>query len=257
MSAGFQCKQFYIAHNRCAMKVGTDGFLLGAWAPLPCSGNILDIGAGSGLISLMLAQRSQGQVTLTAVELDSAAAEQAKDNIRSSPWPNRIRLITADILAYQPTERYRLIVSNPPFFQRSMAAQQPNRHLARHTDSLPFKSLLEKAATLLEPDGVLALILPYKDIVDFIGLAQGLGWHLQRHCVVFSKQDKPQRSLISLGYPSSQALQIPSRQLTKHSQILIHNPDGSYTTQYQRLLGDFYLKFPDPAVANGEEITGL
>ncbi|CAM3768260.1 tRNA1(Val) (adenine(37)-N6)-methyltransferase [Rheinheimera salexigens] len=243
MSAGFQCKQFYIAHDRCAMKVGTDGLLLGAWAPLSknnvvtTSGNILDIGAGSGLISVMLAQRSQGLLPITAIELDSAAAEQAKENISVSPWPNSIRLLTADILAYQPTERYRLIVSNPPFFQQSMPAAQLSRHLARHTDSLPFNRLLEKAATMLKPEGVLALILPYTGIEQFITLAQSLGWQLQQHCVVFSKLNKPQRSLISFVYGiSDKPLQ--------NSQLLIHNPDGSYTAQYQQLLGDFYLKFP-------------
>lgn len=255
MSAGFQCKQFYIAHDRCAMKVGTDGFLLGAWAPLPCTGNILDIGAGSGLISLMLAQRSQGQVAITAVELDRAAAEQARENIRLSPWSNQIQLITADILAYQPTERYRLIVSNPPFFQQSMAAEQPQRHLARHTDSLPFNRLLEKAATLLATEGVLALILPFNGIEHFISMAHSLGWQLQQHCVVFSKQDKPQRSLICLGYPKSQPRQLTSQPSTTHSQILIHNPDGSYTAQYQYLLADFYLKFPARAATDTTTVT--
>ncbi|MGI5308566.1 tRNA1(Val) (adenine(37)-N6)-methyltransferase [Rheinheimera sp. WS51] len=239
MSAGFQCKQFYIAHDRCAMKVGTDGFLLGAWAPLPTTGKILDIGAGSGLISIMLAQRSQGLVPITAIELDTSAAKQARDNIRLCPWSNSIDLITADILAYQPTERYRLIVSNPPFFQQSMPAKQANRQLARHTDSLPFNRLLEKAATLLDNNGVFALILPSAVIDAFIQLAHSSGWQLQQHCLVFTKANKPQRSLICLVPANSQTALKPRRQ----TQLLIHNPDGSYTAEYQQLLADFYLKF--------------
>lgn len=239
MSAGFQCKQFYIAHDRCAMKVGTDGLLLGAWSPLPTQGNILDIGAGSGLISLMLAQRSQGLVPITAIELDAAAAEQGRENISLSPWPNSISLITADILAYRPTERYRLIVSNPPFFQYSMPAKQSGRQLARHTDSLPFNSLLKKAASLLDAQGVFALVLPYQGIAQFIQLAQSLGWQLQQHCVVFTKQKKAHRSLISLVPTCTSKVQAV------HSQLLIHNLDGSYSTEYQQLLAAFYLKFPD------------
>ena len=239
MSAGFQCKQFYIAHDRCAMKVGTDGLLLGAWSPLPTQGNILDIGAGSGLISLMLAQRSQGLAPITAIELDAAAAEQGRENISLSPWPNSIRLITADILAYRPTERYRLIVSNPPFFQHSMPAKQSGRQLARHTDSLPFTGLLKKAASLLDVNGVFALVLPYQGVEQFIQLAQSQDWQLQRHSVVFTKPNKAHRSLISLVPRQTKQPAVITNQL------LIHNPDGSYSTEYQQLLADFYLKFPD------------
>jgi len=243
MSAGFQCKKFYVAHDRCAMKVGTDGLLLGAWAPVPAAGNILDIGSGSGLISLMLAQRSNGALPISAIELDSNAAEQASENVARSYWPNSIRLIKGDILTYQPGERYRLIVSNPPFFQQSLGAKDARRHQARHTDSLPFGALLQKAAELLHSEGVFALILPLSSAQSLLALAEAQGWFVAQYCAVRSNDTKPvQRVLLCLSrYPAD----------AEHSSLTIyqsghqsgHQADGGYSAQYKALLKDFYLKF--------------
>ena len=246
MSAGFQCKKFYVAHDRCAMKVGTDGLLLGAWAPMPTGGTILDIGAGSGLISLMLAQRSQGKIAITAIELDDSAAAQAADNVALSPWPDSIRLIRGDILTYQPAERYRLIVSNPPFFQQSLAARDAKRQQARHTDSLPFAALLQKAASLLDDAGCFALILPHSSAPGFIAVAQQLGWQLQAQCTVLSKANRPQRSLLTLVRQSTNQLAVPA---VSETQLLIHAADGSYSADYQQLLAAFYLKFTETVTA--------
>ncbi|HBN90108.1 MAG: tRNA1Val (adenine37-N6)-methyltransferase [Rheinheimera aquimaris] len=239
MSAGFQCKKFYVAHDRCAMKVGTDGLLLGAFAPLPPVGcAILDIGAGSGLISLMLAQRTAGASPIDAVELDAAAAEQAALNVANSPWPEAIRLIKGDILTYHTDKRYRLIVSNPPFFQRALAAQDARRHQARHTDSLPFTSLLSVAAGLLCEEGTLAIVLPVSSAEDFISLALSGGWQLQHSCTVFTKPAKAHRSLLCFGRGGSAGK-------PQHTQLYIHDESGAYSLQYQQLLSAFYLKFPD------------
>jgi tRNA1Val (adenine37-N6)-methyltransferase len=241
MSAGFQCKKFYVAHDQCAMKVGTDGLLLGAFAPLPPAGDdILDIGAGSGLLSLMLAQRTAGANAIDAIELGPAAAEQAAVNVANSPWPNAIRLIKGDILTYSSSKRYRLIVSNPPFFQQSLLSPDQRRTQARHTDSLPFAALLQKAAQLLHCEGSFALVLPVGASREFIQLARAQGWQIVQHCVVFSKADKPQRSLLCLCRTSEPVS-------TVESQLVIHAADGSYSAQYQHLLGAFYLKFPDGA----------
>lgn len=235
MSAGFQCKKFYVAHDRCAMKVGTDGLLLGAWAPVPAAGNILDIGSGSGLISLMLAQRSNGVLPITAIELDSDAAEQACENVARSYWPNTIRLIKGDILTYQPGERYRLIVSNPPFFQQSLGANDARRHQARHTDSLPFAALLRKAADLLHDQGLFSVILPRAEAEFVLQLAMAEGWYLAQRCEVRSKAEKPvQRSLFSLSLKP---------QITRHGTLIVHQADGNYSADYKALLRDFYLKF--------------
>lgn len=122
---GFTFKQFFVAHDRCAMKVGTDGILLGAWAPIAQVKHVLDIGTGSGLLALMLAQRTDDRVMLDAVELDEEAAAQARENVATSPWGARIQVHLGDIQRWQPaqTRRYELIVSNPPFLQKVCPAQ--------------------------------------------------------------------------------------------------------------------------------------
>lgn len=236
MSAGFQCKKFYVAHDQCAMKVGTDGLLLGAFAPLPPPhSDILDIGAGSGLISLMLAQRTDSANAIDAVELDAAAAEQAAANVANSPWPDAVRLIKGDILTYSSSKRYRLIVSNPPFFQQSLLSADARRAQARHTDSLPFPALLNKAADLLAQQGVFTLILPLSGAQHLLQLALAQGWFLLQRCDVHSRADKPvQRVLLSLGNVA---------QPTQYSSLIIQQADGSYTADYKALLRDFYLKF--------------
>lgn len=240
MSTGFQCKQFYIAHQHCAMKVGTDALLLGAWANLPVSGEILDIGAGSGILSLMLAQRSNGLQAITAIELDNAAAEQAADNVKQSPWPHAIALVKGDILTYQSAQRYALIVSNPPFFQASLPSVNAARQQARHTDSLPFVDLLQKAAALLAADGCFTLVLPAVSQAAFTQEAQTQGWHCVRLCAVSSKTDKPvSRYLQSWQRAGDTALAVPPVQ----SSLVIHADDGHYSVAYRELLKDFYLKF--------------
>jgi tRNA1Val (adenine37-N6)-methyltransferase len=236
MSAGFQCKKFYVAHDHCAMKVGTDGLLLGAFAPLPPPhSDILDIGAGSGLISLMLAQRTAGANLIDAIELDPAAAEQATANVANSPWPDAVRLIKGDILTYSSSKRYRLIVSNPPFFQQSLLPIDKKRSQARHTDSLPLAALLRKAGDLLHEQGVFSVILPLPQAEYMLQLAMTEGWYLAQCCEVRSKAEKPvQRLLFSLSLTA---------EITRHSTLIIHQADGDYSADYKALLRDFYLKF--------------
>ncbi len=236
MSAGFQCKKFYVAHDQCAMKVGTDGLLLGAFAPLPAAGSaMLDIGAGSGLVSLMLAQRSQGLNPIDAIELDHAAACQAAANVAASPWPHAVQLVKGDILTYQPGKRYRLIVSNPPFFQQSLLSKDARRSQARHTSSLPLPKLLQKAAELLHEEGMFSLILPLSEGEQLLKQALNGGWYLAQRCEVTSKADKPaQRLLLSLRRKPCQAVL---------SKLIIHQADGGYSDDYRRLLQAFYLKF--------------
>lgn len=236
MSAGFQCKKFYVAHDQCAMKVGTDGLLLGAFAPLPQPGRpILDIGTGSGLISLMLAQRSCGANPIDAIELDNTAALQAATNIANSPWPTAVQLIKGDILTYQSNKRYSLIVSNPPFFQQALPATDARRHQARHTDSLPFARLLEKAKALLVEEGVFAVVLPLVSAEIFCALAQQQGWFVSRYCAVKATPNKPiLRALLCLRLQPSTKTEY---------QLIITAADGSYSQDYKALLKDFYLKF--------------
>jgi len=140
-SSGFTFKQFHIDHDRCAMKVGTDGILLGAWAPVADARRVLDIGTGSGLIALMLAQRSTNDCRIDGVELDKDAAEQARDNVAASPWASRVTIIENAIQDYQAVP-YDLIVSNPPYFLAGQVFSDPARALARHTGALGPHALL-------------------------------------------------------------------------------------------------------------------
>lgn len=137
------------------MKVGTDGILLGAWAPVAGVKRILDIGTGSGLQALMLAQRTEEHVTIDAVELDPQAARQASENAADSPWAERIRVECADVLTWAPeqTARYDLIVSNPPYFTPGVECGTPEREQARYTGSLDHKALLTSAAELISEEG--------------------------------------------------------------------------------------------------------
>ncbi|WP_213996595.1 methyltransferase [Arsukibacterium sp.] len=238
MSAGFKCKQFFVGHDQCAMKVGTDGLLLGAWTSLAntrsAGAALLDIGTGSGLISLMLAQRAP-DARVHAVELDANAARQAEYNFQQSPFAKRLQLLKGDILTYQPAERYALIVSNPPFFDNALLSTDLQRNHARHTASLPLVLLLAKAAELLAPGGSFALVLPEQAADAFSQLAEARGWFAIASCQVLSRADKaPIRRLM-------QWQRVPCQH--RQQQLLIHNDDGSYTEQYRQLLRDFYLKF--------------
>ncbi len=149
-NSGFTFKQFHVAHDRCAMKVGTDGILLGAWAPVTNARRILDIGSGSGLIALMLAQRSPADCRIDAVELDSNAARQARENAAASPWHERVTVIESAIQTYQAAP-YDLIVSNPPYFVAGQSFRDPARALARHTGGLDSRDLLAACDRLLAP----------------------------------------------------------------------------------------------------------
>lgn len=132
---GFTFKQFFVAHDRCAMKVGTDGVLLGAWAPVIEAGRALDIGTGSGLVALMLAQRMHGAIAIDAVDLDPYACRQARDNFTASPWATSLCAVEGDICAYadRASRRYKSIVSNPPYFSTGPACATPARERARYT----------------------------------------------------------------------------------------------------------------------------
>ena len=159
---GFACKQFFVAHDRCAMKVGTDGVLLGGWAPCENARRILDIGTGSGLVALMLAQRSLPDTRIDAVDIDADAAAQAAENFLASPWSDRMQVFHQDIgefTAACPESRYALIVSNPPYFAPAVACRDSARETARYTTSLEHPQLLRTVCSVwccrTPPDRVL------------------------------------------------------------------------------------------------------
>jgi tRNA1Val (adenine37-N6)-methyltransferase len=231
----FQFKQFIVYHDQCAMKVGTDGVLLGAWVDMAQRESVLDIGTGTGLIALMLAQR--GAAMVHAVELDHAAAVQANENVRQSAFSDVITIIEADFAQFQsPANRkYNLIVSNPPFFHDSLNAETENRNMARHSDALPWLVLLERSRNLLADNGKIALVIPAESEAYLLSLAFRLQLFETRICRVFTRNNKPaQRVLIELTKQPA---------VCKREQLFIHLPDGEYSSDYKNITKDFYLNF--------------
>lgn len=229
------------------MKVGTDALLLGAWCPVPAGGLCLDIGTGSGLLALMLAQRTAGStVHIDAVELDPAAALQAQSNVAASPWPTRIRVLERDILTYPDSTDhasaaiaggYQLIVSNPPYFEQSLASADAKRQQARHTDSLSFVDLLDVAARLAAPGAQFALVLPVTAAQRVRQLAPNSGWFLECWQPLQMTPSKPVSRVLLL---LNRRADCSAQEFTAWS---VRAADGDYSAQYRRLLKDFYLRF--------------
>jgi tRNA1Val (adenine37-N6)-methyltransferase len=234
----FQFKQFSIQQDRCAMKVGTDGVLLGAWAPIdhePYS--VLDIGAGTGLIALMLAQRSQAE-QIDAIEIDENAFEQCVDNFENSSWNDRLFCFHAsldDFMDDLEDEEYDLIVSNPPFYSEDYKTENESRDLARFQDALPFEDLVEAASVLLSETGVLAVIVPHKEEARLIALAKECDlFPLKITRVKGTPTAEIKRSLVAFSFAETHELPI--------DELIIETTRHQYTDDYIALTKDFYLK---------------
>lgn len=233
-SLSFQFKQFSIAQENTAMKVGTDGVLLGAWSKV-LEGNVLDIGTGTGLIALMLAQRTKTAL-IDAIELDKVACEEAHQNFKTSKWNNRLTVIHTSIQNYYPTKKYDVIVSNPPFFINSTKAPNSLRNTARHTDELPFNDLIASIKRLLNETGIFSLILPVEEANQFILLANQNGLFLTRKCLVKPNPTKaPKRVLMEFSFTETNILEETLTIETENRH--------EYTKEYITLTKDFYLKF--------------
>lgn len=216
------------------MKINTDGVLLGAVATHDNPLRILDIGTGTGVIAMMLAQRFPLSV-VEAVEIDPAAAAAAEKNFVQSPFVNRVRLSGSDFLHFKSADTYDLIVSNPPFFVNDLKNPEKRKELARHADPDFFELMLRNAAEMMSPKGLLWLILPVKQ-ADFV-IRQAVRWKLypSQQFQICSDAQKPAfRQLICLGFDD-----VPVRR----DNIYIYAAQGVYTTQYQTLLKEFFLAF--------------
>ena len=212
------------------MKVGTDGVLLGAWAP--SNGEyILDIGTGTGLIALILAQRNPDAI-IDAIDIDQSAVEQATENFKASLWSDRLNANIADIKEYSSPKNYDLIISNPPFFINSTPAPNDRRHLARHTDKMNKGDLLLAVKNLLSDTGKFCVILPYHEALLLIELAQQYFLYPEHITTFYSRKNKPaERILISFS-----KIQTPS--VSDH---LIQYADGNtWSNDYKSLTKDFY-----------------
>ena len=238
----FRFKQFYIEDSKCAMKVGTDGVLLGCWAPtshLPLDDlrfTILDIGTGSGLIALMLAQRCP-EARIDAIDIDGAAVEQARENVEISNFKFQISVFRSSLQEWQGGP-YDLIVSNPPYFQNSLKNPDKGRQTARHTDTLRYEELIKHSVRLLAPNGQLALILPAEAEKEVRGLAAAEMLTLTHVTRVFSKASKPARRVM-LCFAK---LEIGDCKLEiEEDTLVLENEKGGRSAAYSELTKDFYL----------------
>jgi len=247
MNIGFQFKQFFVRHDRCAMKVGTDGVLLGAWAPTSklkiknAKLRILDIGTGSGLIAMMLAQRCP-EAQIDAIDIDPEAVDQARENFQNSPWPDRLH---ASHCALQDLSdsAFNLIVSNPPYFVDSLKAPDAARCAARHNDTLPFATLIEESARRLNPDGTLAVIVPCDAEQELQTLAAAHGLQCTHRCYVQPKPGRPAKRVLlawqqSLFFEQS-GLYSMSEAVCEH--LTLEDDHGGRSDEYKQLTKDFYL----------------
>lgn len=235
MSKPFRFKQFTIQQDKTAMKVGTDGVLLGAWVTLNNPQSILDIGTGTGLIALMLAQRSNAD-QIDAIEIDDQAYEQAVDNFENSDWADRLFCYHASLkeFAKEIEETYDLIVSNPPFYTENCGTGNEKRDLARMNESLPFEDLIKYSVQLLNETGKLALIIPFKEEEKVKELAiQNNLFPEKITRVKGTYNTEIKRSLLLFSRKEKHALL---------NELVIEIARHQYTDEYLKLVRDFYVK---------------
>jgi tRNA1Val (adenine37-N6)-methyltransferase len=238
MANDFTFKQFQIRGHQCGMPVSTDGVLLGAWANISASKTILDIGCGTGLLSLMAAQRND-KADITAVEIEPQAFQAALDNCQHSPWTSRIDVVQSDIADFgTPLHQFDAIICNPPYFNSGEVSPTSNRAIARHTDRLSHKALLTHCSNLLIQGGTASFILPIYEGEIFIELLSNTPLSLSRLTHVQSTSNKPvSRLLIEVVFTEHH-----NHNLTvEYSELLIHQGSG-YSDPFINLTKDFYLK---------------
>ncbi|WP_028912992.1 tRNA1(Val) (adenine(37)-N6)-methyltransferase [Prevotella sp. MA2016] len=231
----FQFKQFTVVQDLCAMKVGTDGTLLGAWADAPIGASqILDIGTGTGLIALMMAQRFP-EAQITGIDIDADATKQAQENIAASPFANRIMINKEDVTKITDKAGYDAIVCNPPYFVDSLTCPQDQRTLARHTVSLTYESLMHTASQLLKTEGILSLVIPSDNQDNVESAAAFEGLFLNRICLIKTTPNKlPKRHLVEFR-------KHPVEQVRFEEQVLETSP-GQRSEWYNNLTKDFYIR---------------
>ena len=235
-ATGFQFKQFTIAQDACAMKVGTDGVLLGAWVNLNNAEKILDIGTGTGLLTLMCAQRLQTQqhsFQIVAVEKDENAFLQAQENIEQSPWAQKIKIYHQDVqdfVGQKGNDKFDCILSNPPYFPACIPCKNKERDLARYTEQSHFQ-WLEWAKSCLTEKGKIHFVLPFE---AGLYLLQQTSLYCIRRCDVITKEGK-QPSRILLTFSSQE-------QPCEREELTVYNENNQYTPEFIALTKDFYLK---------------
>jgi tRNA1Val (adenine37-N6)-methyltransferase len=231
----FQFKQFHLTQEKSALKVGTDGVLLGAWCSVDGIQRILDVGTGTGLIALMLAQRSEAEIH--AIDISGDASLDAGLNFGKSPWTGRLSLFTADfnLFSAEPDGQYDLVVCNPPFFKKSMLSASAASSMARHDVTLTFLQLIKGAKRMLSDSGRLAVIVPAEAFDDFRESARLEGFYLSRKTTVIPKSDRPAKRILlefSLNpcYPEIR-------------ELVILKGEKLFSDDFMALTREFYLNF--------------
>ncbi len=230
----FQFKQFTIRQERCAMKVSTDACIQGAWVPVADNvKTVLDIGTGTGLLSLMLAQR-YSHIQIDAIEIDTDAAAQAQENIAASPWADRITVIQADATNHTFGKQYDMVICNPPFFNNSLLGDDVQRNQVRHTLTLTYNALFNIIQKVLKPDGYASILLPAAEHDVWLQILYSNGWGVSKQLQVFPKDGSNYNRVVSISTADAQTTN------TEHLQI--YAAGGGYTDAFTALLQLFYLK---------------
>ena len=239
MNKPFHFKEFSIDQDKTAMKVGTDAVLLGAWCSLESyPDTILDVGSGTGLISLMMAQRSDAE-TIDAVEIDPNAYEQSVANFEKSDWSDRLFCYHSSFQDFseemkEEDEEYDLIISNPPFYNDNFETNDTSRNTARFTSALSFKELLESASKILSDSGIFTIIIPFKEQTVFVSLAAKYKLYLNRVCSVRGTESSEiKRSMLEFSFYQKEV---------EETTLVIEKARHKYTQEYINLTKDFYLK---------------
>jgi tRNA1Val (adenine37-N6)-methyltransferase len=231
----FEFKKFTIHQDRCAMKVGTDGTLLGAWASAPAQSRyILDIGTGTGLIALMMAQRYP-EAQIVGIDIDDAAVAQATENVAASPFAERISILKQDVTSYNPEMQFDAIVSNPPYFVDSLTCPDEQRSIARHAVTLTFEALIKSAYRLLKTEGTFSVVIPTEMRSKLEASARLEGFFISKVCCIKTTPKKPsKRQLIEFT-------KAPVKELVISEGILETSPN-TRSDWYQKLTNDFYIR---------------
>ncbi|MEP7110872.1 MAG: methyltransferase [Ferruginibacter sp.] len=233
----FQFKQFTIYQDQCAMKVCTDACIFGAFVAGQINKkqlmaeSIIDIGTGTGLLSLMVAQKTTG--IIDAIEMDEAAFEQAKHNFEESPWRERLNIFNSDARLFYPRKKYHCIISNPPFFEGDLKSANYKKNTSKHDTTLTLEQLLYVINRLLAPNGTFALLLPYHRVDSFIATALSSPYFLNELLLIQHTKE----------HPFFRGILFFSREETTvaGNELAIKNEDGSYTIEFIRLMEDYYL----------------
>jgi len=229
----FQFKQFRIEQEHCAMKVSTDACIQGGWTPIESDvKNILDIGAGTGLLSLMLAQRTN-KCLIDAIELDEDAAKQTQENFKNSPWNERLHCIHADAKTFLFDKKYDLIICNPPFFKNSLLGDDAKRNQARHTLSFSLEDLTNVIDVNLCDNGFASVLLPVTEQKQWMKLLYKNAFTVSHQLNIHPSKGKAANRIIT----------VCSRKVftTSHKDLFIRNEENNYSEDFEKLMRPFYL----------------